>query len=261
MGSLDKVADRGAVGGAGLMGRLRGRHVPRGWWAASRDVLVPARAWRPYPSATGIAAFLAALLPCVALAHPHGTVECGVLLHFEAGRPVAAEQRLRLDEPTSGLLVGRLQLTAETPAPDAMQGRALMAGLFRRAGWLLDLRPHDGADLAPPLAVEHDDPARWSVGDDGRVLVVVALRLAAAPAGKRWKLGCVDPEWYWQGEFESVTPVRVEGAACGWQPLRTQGAAAAPATPVPSFATPPLASAERPPGLLVPALGVLECGG
>lgn len=251
---------QGTSEGQGIRHRACGRLFPQVWRGGRADVLMPLRSCRAPKTATALAAVLSALLSTVALAHPHGRVECRIQLKFEAGRPVAAEQRLRFDEPTSALLVERLQLSVDAPASSAMQGRTLMVGLFRRAGWFLDLRPHDVVDAAP-VAVEHDSPARWSLDDYGRVVVVFELRLAPVAEGKRWKMGCVDPEWYSQGEFDSVTPVRVEGAACSWQRRQTDGLAAAPAMIVPSFARSPTASAERPTGELVPASGILECGG
>lgn len=175
----------------------------------------------------------AALAAGGAAAHPHGRLECRVLLVLEHGVLQRVQHTLVLDAASSAALADRVQAGADagTAAPSApvRRFRDLLVGLMRHGGWMLELRP--GAQGTPVRLDDAD--ARWRQAEDGRLALELDLRPVAAPADALpraadgpWTLACRDPHWYWLGEFAPQAPVAAAGAACTATVGSTRDAAA-----------------------------------
>ena len=147
-----------------------------------------------------------------AQAHPHGALDCAVRLGVEQGRLGWVQQRLTLDEANTQALAERLQLDVAEPQRAAQQFRALLEGLFRQSGWMLQLR---AAGASTPLVLDDPDAPTWTRDAQGRAVVTVRLLPAetdGVPDGLQ--LACSDPSWYWAAGFAGPEPLQLQGAAC-----------------------------------------------
>lgn len=184
-----------------------------------------------------ILAALAALLlvtPGGALAHPHGTVQCGLAVDFKDGQPRLLKGRLLFDQAHSTQALAVLRDPTTQKLDDAAQVRFLF-GLrqqLARWNWLLAA----ASDGNPADLSEASSPTLWW-SDDGRLGLTVEMLVtqkAAAPLGATWTFSCQDPSRYWVSEFlEPETGITLAG--CG-KPV------ALPATKV---TTGPLAGTAR----------------
>jgi Protein of unknown function (DUF1007) len=142
-----------------------------------------------------------------ALAHPHGTVQCGLAVDYKEGLPHRLTGRLLFDQAHSAQASAVLRDPVTQELDEAMQMRFLF-GLrqqLARWNWLFEAKS-DGniADLA-----EASSPTLWW-SSDGRLGVNVQMSVAAtSPAGAAWVFSCRDPSLYWVSEFlqpeEAVT--------------------------------------------------------
>lgn len=146
----------------------------------------------------------------LAVAHPHGRIDCQVQVDAGPAGLRAIDLRLTLDAASSASLLPRLQLAADGGPAASKEGRQfgeLVAGMFRQSGWMLKLQGL-GADGEPAGAVlDLADPAPAVFGHTADGLVTVAVRLAPeAPATSAhgWKLACLDPTWYWATGFAAA---------------------------------------------------------
>lgn len=147
-------------------------------------------------------------------AHPHGTMQCGLLVHFQDGRLHTVTARLLMDQPHSSQALSVLRDPASGQIDSGREQRFLFALKLQmaRLGWLLGA----SADGQEVNLVEASAPTLW-LAEDGRVGVNVKLQVeapAAAPSVGAWKLSCQDPTWYWVSEFiQPESPVMVMGCA------------------------------------------------
>lgn len=192
-----------------------------------------------------VAAVLLALLPGgAALAHPHGTMQCSMGVHFEAGRPVSMWGRLLMDAAHSREMQAMLR-DPETGQPDAQRQQRFMFSLkmqLARSNWLLGAQAHGVAAQLTPAR----EP-KLVLADDGRVGVDVALWIEPAaqapaansadvptdvpadgkadgtvglPADATWQFSCADPTRYWVTEFATpAAPLATTGCAAPAQSL------------------------------------------
>lgn len=204
-----------------------------------------------------------------ALAHPHGRLDCQVLVDAGPTGLRAIDLRLTLDAASSASLQPRLQFDADgrlATDKSVRQFGELVAGMFRQSGWMLKLQPL-GADGAPGAALDLADPqpAVFSRTADGLVTMAVQLRpevAAVAPHG--WKLACLDPTWYWAtgfaaaAQFSANAPCHAElepMRAMAEQAQALQAAAQRAGVPGADLAAPGLLQAA---GVRAPS-GTLRC--
>lgn len=149
-----------------------------------------------------------------AFAHPHGTMQCGLSVYFQEGRPHTVSARLLMDHPHSSQALSVLRDPASGQIDAGREQRFLFALKLQmaRLGWLLGA----SADGQAVELMEASEPTLW-LADDGRVGVNVKLQVdapAAAPPVGAWKFSCQDPTWYWVSEFmQPDSPVMVTGCA------------------------------------------------
>lgn len=147
-----------------------------------------------------------------AQAHPHGALDCAVRLGVEQGRLAWVEQRLTLDAVNTQALAERLQLDAAEPPRAAQQFRALLEGLFRQSGWMLQLR---AAGAATPWVLDDPGAPAWSRDAQGRAVVEVRLQVVGVNGVvDGLQLACGDPSWYWAAGFAGPAPLQLQGTAC-----------------------------------------------
>lgn len=147
-------------------------------------------------------------------AHPHGTMQCGLSVHFQDGRLHTVAARLLMDQPHSSQALSVLRDPVSEQIDSGREQRFLFALKLQmaRLGWLLGA----SADGQTVNLVQASEPTLW-LASDGRVGVNVELRVepqAAAPSVGAWKFSCQDPTWYWVSEFiQPESPVMVMGCA------------------------------------------------
>ena len=147
-------------------------------------------------------------------AHPHGTMRCGLLVHFQDGRLHTVAARLLMDQPHSSQALSVLRDPESSQIDAGREQRFLFALKLQmaRLGWLLGASA-DGQEVS---LVQASEPTLW-LADDGRVGVDVKLQVeapAAAPSAGAWKFSCQDPTWYWVSEFmQPEAPVTATGCA------------------------------------------------
>ena len=143
----------------------------------------------------------------LAMAHPHGRMDCQAQVEAGPAGLASIALRLTLDAASSAALVPRLQFDAEgrlVADKPVRQFADLVAGMFRQGGWMLQLQrlDADGEASGPALALADPDAAQFGRNAAGQVTVAVRLQPeapAASPHG--WKLACLDPTWYWATGF------------------------------------------------------------
>lgn len=148
-----------------------------------------------------VAALVLLLNPEGALAHPHGTVQCGLAADFKDGQPRLLKGRLLFDQAHSTQALAVLRDPATQKLDEGLQVRFLF-GLrqqLARWNWLL-AATSDGnsADLS-----EASSPTLWW-SPDGRLGLAVEMLVTqkvAAPLGATWTFSCQDPSRYWISEF------------------------------------------------------------
>ena len=147
-------------------------------------------------------------------AHPHGTMQCGLAVHFQEGRPHTVQGRLLTDQQHSSQAQALMRDPASGLVDTGRQQRLLFTLRLQMArfSWFLSAAAEGQAlDLA-----EASEPTLL-VSDDGRVGVNVELRVepgAAVLPGTAWKFSCQDPSWYWVSEFvQHESPLTVTGCA------------------------------------------------
>ncbi len=134
-----------------------------------------------------------------ALAHPHGTVQCGLSVDYKGGQPHRLTGRLLFDAAHSAQALAVMRDPVTQKLDDALQSRFLF-GLrqqLARWNWLFDAKA-DGssADMAEASA-----PTLWW-SSDGRLGISVDMSVVAtAPEGASWVFSCRDPTLYWVSEF------------------------------------------------------------
>ena len=149
-----------------------------------------------------------------AFAHPHGTMQCGLSVHFQDGRPHTVAARLLMDQPHSSQALSVLRDPASGQIDAGREQRFLFALKLQmaRLGWLVGA----SADGQAVNLVQASEPTLW-LANDGRVGVNVDLQMeppATAPPVGAWKFSCQDPTWYWVSEFmQPESPVTVTGCA------------------------------------------------
>lgn len=173
------------------------------------------------------AAGLCGAAATVAVAHPHGRLDCQVQIDAGPDGLRAIDLQLTLDAASSASLLPRLQLAGDGGPAASKEGRQfgdLVAGMFRQSGWMLKLQTL-GADGEPAgHALDLADPAPAVFGRTAAGLVTVAVRLqpeapTAAPHG--WALACQDPSWYWATGFAGAAQFRsADGCRADLQAMR-----------------------------------------
>ena len=187
----------------------------------------PVAVRRSLTLATMVAAFA---ISQAAVAHPHGTVQCGFAVDYKDGQPHRLTGRLLFDEAHSAQAAAVLRDPVTQKIDDALQQRFLF-GLkrqFARWSWLLSA----SADGESAELTEASAPSLWW-SPDGRQGVLVEMSIANpvnARLGAAWTYSCQDPSRYWVSDFLQMPSV-ISVAGCA-QP------AAAPALKV---ATGPMA--------------------
>ncbi len=148
-----------------------------------------------------------------AVAHPHGTVQCGFSLDYKDGQPHRLTGRLLFDEAHSAQALEVLRDPATHKLDDALQQRFLF-GLKRQLGrwsWLLTA----ASDGDPAELNEASAPSLWW-SPDGRlgVLVVMSIAPGTSLPGAVWTYACQDPTRYWVSEFlPTASAISVAGCA------------------------------------------------
>ncbi len=148
------------------------------------------------------------------LAHPHGTMQCGLSVHFQDRWPHTVAARLLMDQPHSSQALSVLRDPASGQIDAGREQRFLFALKLQmaRLGWLVGA----SADGQAVNLVQVSEPTLW-LANDGRVGVNVDLQVeppATAPPVGAWKFSCQDPTWYWVSEFmQPESPVMVTGCA------------------------------------------------
>ena len=148
----------------------------------------------------------------VAVAHPHGTMQCSLGAHFDGARLQTLQARLVMDAPHSSqaLAVIRDPATGQLDPGRGQRFLFVLRQQLARNNWLL------GAEQGGQTVewTEASEPMLEITGDD-RVAVTVNLgidpKTTVGSAGP-WQLSCRDPNWYWVSEFIwPEQPVQVSG--------------------------------------------------
>ena len=156
----------------------------------------------------------AAVLGTPALAHPHGTMQCGLSVHYDDGQPQRVTGRLLMDAAHSGQALAQLRDEASGQLDPARQQRFLFALKMQMArfNWLLaaetDGQAAELVETAAPTLL---------LTPDGRLGLSVDLAVqpkTPAPPGAPWTFACHDPSWYWVSEFaQPEAPMAITGCA------------------------------------------------
>ena len=162
-----------------------------------------------------VAAVVAAFaLSQQAVAHPHGTVQCGFAVDYKDGQPHRLTGRLLFDEAHSVQAAAALRDPITQKIDDTLQQRFLF-GLKRqlaRWSWLLSASVDgEGADLTEASA-----PSLWW-SQDGRLGVLVEMAIGNSVTvrpGAAWTYSCQDPSRYWVSDFlQTSSVISVAGCA------------------------------------------------
>ena len=161
-----------------------------------------------------VAAMVAAMaISQEAVAHPHGTVQCGFAVEYQDGQPHRLTGRLLFDETHSVQAAAALRDPITQKIDDTLQQRFLF-GLKRqlaRWSWLLSASADgESADLTEASA-----PSLWW-SQDGRLGVLVEMSIASsvtARPGAAWTYSCQDPSRYWVSDLLPVPSV-ISVAGC-----------------------------------------------
>ena len=147
-------------------------------------------------------------------AHPHGTMQCGMSVHFQDGRPHSVAGRLLMDHPHSSHALALLRDPATGQLDAGRQQRFLFTLKLQmaRINWLLSASAQGQA----LNLVGASEPTLF-LATDGRLGVNVDLTVdhqAPTTTDVVWKFSCQDPSWYWVSEFiEPESPVMVTGCS------------------------------------------------
>jgi ABC-type uncharacterized transport system substrate-binding protein len=159
------------------------------------------------------AALLAAAALCwptLALAHPHGSIECKAQVQLEAGRVQSLRGELLLDAWHS-----RQAITLLRDANGQVDAQRLQRFVFAlkmqigRINWLFDVKADgENVDIQPKA-----DPTVDIVNERIRIAIDYAPDPAAAPA-QRFSLNCNDPTYYYVTAFgKTIAVAAPEGGA------------------------------------------------
>ena len=147
-------------------------------------------------------------------AHPHGTMQCGLSVHFQDGRPHTVAGRLLMDHPHSSQALALLRDPASGQIDAGREQRFLFTLKLQmaRINWLLNAAAEGQA-----LNLVGTSGPTLFLANDGRLGVNVDLRVdhqTATTPDVVWKFSCQDPSWYWVSEFiQPESPVIVTGCA------------------------------------------------
>lgn len=149
-----------------------------------------------------------------AMAHPHGTVQCGFAVNYKDGQPHRLTGRLLFDEAHSAQALAVLNDPVTQKLDNALQQRFLF-GLKRQLGrWSWLLSASSDGELAQ--LTEASAPVLWWSAD-GRLGVEVEMAISSTNAlhpGASWTYSCQDPTRYWVSEFlQSPSVITVAGCA------------------------------------------------
>lgn len=171
----------------------------------------PVAVRRSLTLATMVAAFA---ISQAAVAHPHGTVQCGFAVDYKDGQPHRLTGRLLFDEAHSAQAAAVLRDPVTQKIDDALQQRFLF-GLKRqlaRWSWLLSA----SVDGESAELTEASAPSLWW-SPDGRLGVLVEMSIAHpvnARPGVAWTYSCQDPSRYWVSDFlQMPSVIAVAGCA------------------------------------------------
>ena len=143
------------------------------------------------------AALLAASQAVVA--HPHGTVQCGMTVNYQDGHPHRLAARLLFDQAHSMQAAAVLRDPVTQKLNEGMQARFLFGLRQQLARWNWLLGAASGGNAAD--LTELQPPSLWW-SSDGRLGINVEMSIApTAPADAMWVFSCRDPSLYWVSEF------------------------------------------------------------
>ncbi len=148
--------------------------------------------------------------PTLALAHPHGSIECKAQVQLEAGRLQSLRGELLLDAWHSQQAIALLRDASGQVDPQRLLRFVFALKMqIGRINWLFDLKA-DGENVnIQPKA----DPTVEIVNERIRINIDYAPDPAATPA-QRFSLNCNDPTYYYVTAFgKTIVVAPPEGAA------------------------------------------------
>jgi ABC-type uncharacterized transport system substrate-binding protein len=148
--------------------------------------------------------------PTLALAHPHGSIECKAQVQLEAGRVQALRGELLLDAWHSQQAIALLRdASGQVDAQRLQRFVFALKMQIGRINWLFDVKA-DGENVAiEPKA----DPMVDIVNERIRIAIDYAPDPAHMPA-RRFSLNCNDPTYYYVTAFgKTIAVVAPDGAA------------------------------------------------
>ncbi len=141
--------------------------------------------------------------PLLALAHPHGSIECKARVQLQAGRVQALRGELLLDAWHSQQAIALLRdASGQVDAQRLQRFVFALKMQIGRINWLFDVKA-DGknVDIQPTA-----DPVVDIVNERVRIAIDYAPDPAAAPA-RRFSLNCNDPTYYYVTAFGKTIAV------------------------------------------------------
>ena len=147
--------------------------------------------------------------PRLALAHPHGSIECKAQVQLNAGRLQSLRGELLLDAWHSQQAIALLRdANGQVDAQRLQRFVFALKMQIGRINWLFDVKA-DGENVA---IQPKTDPAVDIVNERIRIAIDYAPDPAAAPA-QRFSLNCNDPTYYYVTAFGKTIAVDApEGA-------------------------------------------------
>jgi ABC-type uncharacterized transport system substrate-binding protein len=141
--------------------------------------------------------------PTLALAHPHGSIECKAQVQLEAGRLQSLRGELLLDAWHSQQAIALLRdASGQVDAQRLLRFVFALKMQIGRINWLFDVKA-DGENVAiQPKA----DPTVDIVNERIRISIDYAPDPAAA-AAQRFSLNCNDPTYYYVTAFGKTIAV------------------------------------------------------
>jgi ABC-type uncharacterized transport system substrate-binding protein len=143
--------------------------------------------------------------PMLALAHPHGSIECKAQVQLEAGRVQALRGELLLDAWHSQQAIALLRdASGQVDAQRLQRFVFALKMQIGRINWLFDVKADgENVDIRPK-----QDPTVDIVNERIRIAIDYAPDPAAVPA-TLFSLNCNDPTYYYVtafGKTIAVTP-------------------------------------------------------
>lgn len=138
--------------------------------------------------------------PMLALAHPHGSIECKAQVRLEAGRVQTLRGELLMDEQHSQQAIGLLRdASGQVDAQRLLRFVFALKMQIGRMNWLFDVKADgESVEIQP-----RTDPRVDIVNDRIRIVIDYLPDLSASPAS-RFSLNCNDPTYYYVTSFGST---------------------------------------------------------